>query len=260
MFATLAATALLSLTFAGVAGASTDIAPGYDLFKTEAGSTFFFATVPNPQFVDFEGVPFGSFDFGGGPVPTDDTDTIVERIQLADLSGGPATIDIEIVALSLQSVDPVDFGFGAGFETIFITLNTSSPSTQSQMTIQSGGEGSPHGTFDSSLNLRFDVTGSVGGFYATVEKTIDATNETWQHAPTTLLQIPLVNHNLNGSDTSNDFWATGLVSHDDGAGTAIHNVVSAGPPIKVPALTSLGALLVGGLMTLGIAYRRSLRS
>ena len=40
--------------------------------------------------------------------------------------GSMDTIDIELVALSLVSVGPVDLGFGAGFEELFITLNTSS--------------------------------------------------------------------------------------------------------------------------------------
>ena len=68
-------------------------------------------------------------------VASRDADTIVERITFADLSGGSATIDIELVSLSLVSVSPVDLGFGAGFEDIFITLNTTSPSLQSTMTI-----------------------------------------------------------------------------------------------------------------------------
>ena len=67
----------------------------------------------------------------------------------------------------------MDLGFGAGFEDLHIDLNTSSPSSQSTMTITDTGEGQPHGTFDSTLNFSFDVTGSVGGFYATIEKTVE---------------------------------------------------------------------------------------
>lgn len=98
------------------------------------------------------------------------------------------------------------------------------------MTIFDTGEGQPHGTFDSILNFSFDVTGSVGGFYATLEKTLTATDQDWQHEPTASLLIGGINHLLNGLDETNDFWADGLVLHDDGTGTAIHTAKAAPEP------------------------------
>ncbi len=246
--------AALSILFAGSVQATTIINPGFNLFHTEPGSSFFFGNpVPNTQFVDFEGDPFGIFDFGDGNglVFVSDTDTIVERIQPANLGGGSDTIDIEIVALQLVSIAPVDLGFGAGFEDIFIGLNTSSPSFQSTMTITDTGEGQPHGAFDSTLNFSFDVTGSIGGFYATLEKTITATNQDWQHEPTGSLLIGGINHLLNTFDETNDFWPDGLVIHDDGTDTAIHKTRA------TPEPTSLALLVVGGL---GIAWRRRKRA
>ncbi len=230
----------------GVSRASPIIAPGFNLFHTEPGSNFFFGPpVPNPQFVDFEGDPFDFFDFGDGNglVPVGNTDTIVERLQPANLAPLD-TIDIEIVALSLVSVAPVDLGFGAGFEDIHVDLNTSSPSFQSTMTIMDTGEGEPHGTFDSTLNFSFDVTGSVGGFYATIEKTITATNQDWQHAPTGPLLIGGINHLLNTLDETNDFWPGGLVIHDDGTGTAIHQTKAASPEPGTLALLGLGGVML----------------
>ena len=69
-----------------------DIAAGWDLFSTDPGTTF--GPIP------FEGAPLGSFDFGGtvGVQDVGDTDTIIRRLDDATF-GGPATIDIELVAL-----------------------------------------------------------------------------------------------------------------------------------------------------------------
>ena len=118
--------AALGSPFAGSAQATIIIDPGFNLFQTVPVSTFFFGPpVPNPQFVNFEGVPLDLFDFGDGNglVFVGDTDTIVERLQPANL--GPSdTIDIELVALQLVSTGPVDLGFGAGFEDIPNRSNT----------------------------------------------------------------------------------------------------------------------------------------
>ena len=241
----------LCMTFTGMARASTIIKAGFDLFQTQTpGTSFDFDTVPNPQVVDFEGSPLNIFDFGTGAINVGTADTIVERLQDANLGGGFDTIDIEMVALSLVSVAPVDLGFGAGFEDLFITLNTSSPSIQSKMAIFDTGEGSPHGTFDSQLNFSFDVTGSVGGFYATLEKTFLSTDNDWQHAPTGLPLIDGINHLLDGSTELGDFWLDGIALHDTGGG---QHTVTAAPPIPEP---SGGLLALVGVGFAGLAANR----
>lgn len=151
------AIAALGIAFAGSARGTTTINPGFILFHTVPVSSISFGTIPIPQTIEFEDNPIASFDFGAGPVFVGDTDTIVERIQPADLSSGSDTIDIELVALSLVSIAPVDLGLGAGFEDIFIELNTSSPSIQSTLTITHTGEGQPHGTFDTTNNFFYDL-------------------------------------------------------------------------------------------------------
>jgi hypothetical protein len=187
----------------------------------------------------------GCFDFGTGCLGTGLTDTIVERLDIANLGGGSDTIDIEIVALSLVSISPVDLGFGAGFEDLFITLNTSSPSIQNTMTIFDTGEGSPHGTFDSFFNFSYDVTGGVGGFYATIESSSTSTGNDWQHAPTGAPVIDGVNHLLDGSTENGDFWLDGLALHD--AGNGLHTVSSVPEP---------GTALLVGVGLAGLAARR----
>jgi hypothetical protein len=222
------------LVFAPSAGATTIIDPGFDLFTTQ-NSRFNFETVPNPQSVDFEGAPLGCYDFGDGCVDVGLTDTIVKRIELADLSGGSDTINIDLVALSLVSVAPIDLGFGAGFENLRITLNTNSPSLQSTMTIFDTGEGQPHGTFDSVLNFSYDVTGSVGGFYATIEETFNSEGNEWQHAT-----------------NDDDFLPSGLVVYT----STFDNLLSVSA-VMAPIPEPSGVLLFSvGMLVVGRALRR----
>ena len=243
-----AALVALSVALPGVGKAAQIVHDGFDLFRTVPPASFDFNTVPNPQVVDFEGLPLGCFDFGGGCVNTDVTDTIVERLDTTiDLDGGLSDIiDIEIVALSLVSIDPVDLGFGAGFEDLFITLNTSSPSFQSTMTIfdDFAAVAGREGIFDSELNFSFDVTGSVGGFYATIEQTFNSTGTEWTHDPQAFdFTIDGINHNLNAGSPDQDFFlSAGEVLH-----TGPHPVVNTPEP---------GTGLLLGVGLLGLAFTR----
>ena len=242
-----AALVALSVALPGVSKAAQIVHAGFDLFMTEPPASFPFTGVPNPQTVDFEGDPLGCFDFGAGCVNTEQTDTIVERLQTTiDFTGSSDTIDIEIVALSLVSINPVDV-FGNGSEDLFITLNTSSPSTQSTMTIfDGGGVLGSEGTFNSELNFSFDVTGSIGGFYTTIEQTFNSAGTSWRHDhEASELTIDGVNHNLNGTDLAQDFFLfPGQVLH-----TGPHPVVTTPEP-------GTGLLLGAGLIGLALARRR----
>ena len=98
---------------ASISQANDSVAPGFDLFTTNPGTHYDFLGLFGLGLLDFEGAPLGSFDFGSGPVGVGDADTIVQRLSAATVP--TPTIDIEIIALSLQSVSPVDIGNGPEF-------------------------------------------------------------------------------------------------------------------------------------------------
>ena len=131
------------------------IALGWDLFITDTPPTTFGGA-------PFEGVPLGTFDFGAGLVNTGPTDTIVERLDIA-LCAAPCTttIDIEIIALQLKSVDLVDFGLGLDF--YFVTLQNVPNLGTMDITF----DDDFGGTADSALNVNFDLRkGSLVGAIA----------------------------------------------------------------------------------------------
>lgn len=99
----------------GPPATATPIDPGFDLFQTATGSTSVLLDPDGPGGIDpfavlLRGEPLANL---GAPfVNLGPTDTIVKRKQgIAPFDvGDSAPIDIEIVALSLRSVAPVDLG------------------------------------------------------------------------------------------------------------------------------------------------------
>lgn len=212
----------------------------------------FLSTVPGDgsgggTFFDFGG-PIGLVQLEGNPNPGAPFDTVVRRLEDADIGGpgegGPpaATIQIELVALSLKSVAPVTIG--GGQYDLFIDLSPTSPSV-GQMVIRH--EWNDHagplvptfqgpmpagGTFDSFFpvfaDLRLEPIGPV------------------MPLPVQPIQIPLQSQNTH--------WAHGtgggfliecpiLEVHPGGAG-----VHEAEQVIIPEPLTMLGVLAgVGGL-------------
>jgi hypothetical protein len=125
---------VLTLLAAPIGGAcAQDVLPGYDLYITDSGSTEFdFGSQPLPA--GFFGPGSDPFDGGvpasGLPLPQNpfwptsppfctgddltNIDTIVRRIGPATLPsvGSFDVIDIEIVALSLESINPITVTYG----------------------------------------------------------------------------------------------------------------------------------------------------
>jgi hypothetical protein len=218
--------------------ASSQVNPGYDLLITAAGTEFNFPGTCG--LVSFQGAGIGSFDFGGGPVDVGMTDTIVRR--LGTVTSDPDTIAIQIVALQLVSVAPVDCGFGP--ETLSVALVGTNPST---MTVSgTSSESSPHGTFDSDLNFVIDLIGSNSGLILNNEpKSFQASGVEWSHNPPTGIPlIPSVNFQLNGFNSAADFFPEEVFQEDAG-GQGKH--VTRG----VPTLSEWGTILFGLLLTAG---------
>ena len=233
--------ALITAVSSGTASAQPIVETGWDLFTTTAPTTF--------AGVSWEGVPLGDFDFGGaiGVKSTGDTDTIVERLDVASVPLAPlpataATIDIEMVALQLKSANPVDLGAGSDFH--YITLDPVNPST-GEMTITF--DDADGGTFDSFIDVDFDVRfGALNGtvIFSDVLQ-LSANDVPWDRiSPLLAILIPGVNHLLNGVDNGEDFWPTTPFTeeHPEGA----EHTVETGTPEPAP----LGLLLIGGLALL----------
>lgn len=237
--------ALFTVAFPSTSQADPLVLRGFDLFATDTSGTK--VNLPGVGLPLFKGVPLGNFDFGAGPVRTGNADTIVQR--LGDATPASPTISLEILALQFMSLDPITFGGGTNF--LFITLQSvrGGPVSTGLMTINFGPEGSPHGTFDSTLDVFFDIrVGSLDGMIVfSGMKTLTAIDVPWSHfPPPDAILVPGVNFLLNGENQLNDFFPTGLVMHSN-PDNSMHTVATA-----TPEPTTLGLLAAG---IAGIATR-----
>lgn len=162
------ATSLLVVQPASPALAS-PVPAGNDYFETQPGTFQDFSMTPIPaDFFDPGSDPFtGVIDFLGLPIDPatlGTTDTIVERKERAHLPGklpSTDTIPIEIVALSLVSVNPITVTYNGGQNPEFWDVNvglSTVPQLPGSMTLEHTTRGG--GTFDSVLPVtpRFTFT------------------------------------------------------------------------------------------------------
>lgn len=224
---------------------------GWDLLNTQAGTTF--------MGVPFQGVNLGNYNFGVSPVGVGNADTIVRRLDVANAVNGPGPsqdiIPIELVALQLQSVIPVNLGAGLGY--YYITLQSArggslSPGT---MTINFGPEGNPHGTFDSFFDVFFDLRiGSLDGpIVFSMDHMLNSGGNSWSHQPSAgALLIDGVNHNLDGTNILNDFWPGAVITELGQPGTK--HVVG---PATVPDAGASFTLLLIALGFCGWGHLRA---
>lgn len=159
-----AAVALLSAVALLVPAGSASAAPppGVDLFETDPATTQLTfqppATAIPPGFFGPGSDPFvGQVNFGGVPLETfqgrsvGDADTVVQRhAALPAFAPSPSAVPIELVGLSLQSVDPITVTYAGGQSPEPWTVQVSpSPSVKSQGAIFIDDAG----TFDSQLQV-----------------------------------------------------------------------------------------------------------
>lgn len=189
------------------------------------------------------------FDFGGsiGVKNVGSTDTIIQRLTAAT-GPTPQEIAIQMLALQLVSVSPINLGAGLGL--YFITLQSArgGPASTGKMTINFTPQ-----TFDSFFDVFFDLRFEDlnGPIVQSTNLQLSSSGVPWSNlAPPGSLLIDGVNNLLNGSNTNNDFWAGGLIIHEHPNG-AQHVASSTTVPDSGSTFTLLGLTLVGIAVFLG---------
>jgi len=225
---------LLTLTVGAIPARADAIGPGFDLFATTSGTTVCLTGIGCIQMV---GKPIGPFN----------TDTIVQRMSgISPFNvGDTGTIPIELVALSLQSVQPVQMGSNFFNVTVTLTPNTVS---SGQMTVNHNGANG--GTFDSFFDVFFDITlTDIQNPQNTQTQSISdriTGSGTWSHTPPP-------NYPFDPRFPSGGFYP-GALSEGGTNFSLVHNVTPAQTP-EPGTLTLFGAGLAGVAMRL----RRKLR-
>lgn len=226
------------------ARASDIILPGFDLFDPMSGSDVFFP-LPIGDLVPFVGVPLGSFDFGSGPVATGSTDTIIER--LATATDASPTIAIQLLAMQMVSVIPIDAGLGLDFH--YFTLQAVPSLGTMTFTGLTGAHGpGVHGTVTyNALTVNWQLEkGALGGPVAMMGTTVLSTGAVpWSHFPAPgAVLIPGVNFLLDGSTSGSDFFPIGTFTFTATDGT---NILTRSAGVPEPSIVVLIALSAVGV-------------
>ena len=175
---------------------------GWDLFATDPSSTF--------MGMNFQGVPIGSYDFGGaiGVQGTGTTDTIMQRLSKTDL--GITSTDVVMNALQLETTAPVNFG-GNGLDDYYLTLQSThaGPASTGSMTVF-GPTGPTIDTESFDMTVYFDIRkGSLSGpIVMSSNFGLLGPSDGWSHtAPLDTVLINGANYQTSGGSTNQgDFW------------------------------------------------------
>jgi len=244
-------TLILSAITPQAVRASDILTQGFDLFDPLTGTM---VNLPVAGIVPFVGVPLETVDFGFGPVPTFNADTVIERLE--DANGPMDVVPIVLRAMQLVSVAPVDLGSGLDFH--FLTLQALAPSTGTMIFVDFGGPHIPppaHGSvrYD-PINWLFDVRkGSLGGpIVFSGSKVLTTANTPWTHFPPPgAVLIPGVNVLLDGTQFSDFFPESFSLTSEDGTQILMR-------PATVPEPTTM--VLTGIGIAVSVARKRRARS
>jgi len=253
---------VFTVAFPGTIRADNVVLAGFDLFETRPGTLVNVAPPGEPADLQpFKGVPLGSFNFGTGLIATFNTDTIVQRLGNATVAS--PTVPIQMVALQLMSVNQFNFGGVNGF--LFVTLQSArvggGQASTGTLTITFGPEGIPHGTFDSTLDVFFDIRfGALDGpIVFSNMLTLRSEDVPWSHFPPFgAVLIQGVNFPLNGQNQLNDFFPVGPFKEDKPEDGARHFVATATTP-EPTTIFLLGAGLAGVAAKLRMRSRTKLK-
>ena len=229
------------------------IMAGSDYLETAPGTFLDFgfpgSPVPGVGIVDFVGDPFGPGN----------TDTIVRRLEDADLptAGSSDTIDIELVALSLVSVAPVNIG-GTDFD-LSVSLTPAAPSA-GEMTITLDDASAVTGTFTSFFDVFFEVELFLAGtdtLFQTITGLpplhLEGSGQWGKDPPPNAVIVPgpLGDLDANWHDgpppMHHDFFIFGEVVEEH-PGIGVHRARTATDPIPEPATMTLLGLGLAGLL------------
>jgi hypothetical protein len=197
-------------------------------------------TLPG-TFFDF-GSPIGSVPLRGLPVNPGvlgTTDTIVQRRADAILPGvgSTTTVPIELVQLSLVSVNPVTIGPLTYDVFVHLTPSTTSIGT---MTIRhefpDNGTSVPEGTFDSFFDVFFtadftEVGNPLNTFSVPGTARMEASGAPWSHEP--MLPAALLVTGLAGDQNANDHTSRPPLFSDDHVQQVLHTKVLGGPGVHL---------------------------
>jgi hypothetical protein len=227
----------------------------------------------------FTSAPGTQFDFGSGigvvplkglPIGPGSTDAVMQRLQDATL-GGPG-IPIQITALSLQSIAPVNIG--GNFYSVFITLDpkptaVNSPHPYGSAMTDSGlmvisGTAANGGTFSAMFDEYLDVNFVPIKTGATIAAKLDVqmyvTNGVWGPSPPPGTAIvsgiagnQYANRHTGLSASQADFFVTTEVS--EVAGNSVYVIDPPPPASPEPGTLGLACLAAAGLAS--YAWRRT---